>query len=357
MSKKSTVHLIQLFLKHIESGGIKRDSLSAIDRILKYFTKFLNKEDIKDIPSVDENLIRNFYSYIKTLKGKQYKQPFSNNYIYSIMNTLKRFFNFLVVRDFLLSDPYKKADIHVEHKEKLKDLFTRNEIESFLDSIRVKEKHGLRNKAYFELMYSSGLRAKEELNLKLDDINLKERILRIVKGKGNKDRFVPFSKTAEYFLHRYLTEARKKYLKKHKDGQYREYLFLTDYCKMSNSYITVFFRKKINLIDTGSRKLTIHSIRHSTATHLLEAGTDVRYVQELLGHESIETTVRYTHTLLESMKRIYKTYHPRENKYFLEVENDYYQMLDSLKEHIAKTKIKSEAVKKDHIKRLNKIIN
>jgi site-specific recombinase XerD len=167
----------------------------------------------------------------------------------------------------------------------------------------------------FELMYSSGLRSSEVVKLNRGDIELESRMAIIRDTKWSKDLVVPINEVAHAFLSLYLAQT---------DAALAERpAFLGARGRMSAHSLRARFR--YHLINAGlkDKGLTPHSIRHATATHLLAHGADLRYVQELLGHQSIETTVLYTNEQLENLKRIYKTHHPRENALYREVDEEY----------------------------------
>jgi len=155
-------------------------------------------------------------------------------------------------------------------------------------------------------------------------------------SKFGKDRVVPITETAEKFLKRYLAGRSSK----------SEYVFLSANGRITGSTVGHRFRDLLARHNMKRKNISAHSVRHSTATHLLEHGADVRYVQELLGHESIETTVRYTHTLHESLKRVYRIFHPRENEYFKEVDAEYVKKVEELLSYIKKARLKKRRNRK-----------
>ena len=164
-----------------------------------------------------------------------------------------------------------------------------------------------RNKAMLELMYSSGLRVSELIDLSLNDIDLKENLVRVF-GKGKKERIVPIGDYATSALSVYIDNYRMGLLKK---GRPTDILFLNNHgLKMSRSG---FFKiiKKIGE-DRGIKKeFSPHTLRHSFATHMLEYGADLRSIQELLGHENMSTTSIYTHVRSDLIRKSYDEYHPR----------------------------------------------
>ena len=228
-----------------------------------------------------------------------------------------------------MTDPIEDLDtLRYQGKDNLRGIFTTAEIASFLDALDVRTDLTLR--AFFELLYSSALRLSEGLNLTLADLDLRERTVMVRNGKGGKDRYVPFSMTALTFLQKYLDEERPR-LVKTVAAEERETVFLRKKGKMTKAIIWRAFAATLEKAGLEKGNRCVHSIRHSCATHLLEAGADVRTVSELLGHTSMETTARYTHVLPETLKRTFKSYHPRENGLYVEMGEDYRQAAAGLK--------------------------
>ncbi|HPO50055.1 MAG TPA: tyrosine-type recombinase/integrase [Spirochaetota bacterium] len=161
-------------------------------------------------------------------------------------------------------------------KKAIKEIFSQNEISDFLNRINIDT--NLKERAMFELMYSSGLRVGEVARLKLCEIDFNERMIFIKQSKGSKDRVVPVSEVAIKFILLYAS----KYEITDKD----ENIF-----NITGEKISKRFKELLKEFEMDKPKLTAHSVRHTTATHLLESGADLRYVQELLGHTSIETTI------------------------------------------------------------------
>jgi integrase/recombinase XerD len=201
---------------------------------------------------------------------------------------------------------------------------SREEITTFLESISTETDRGLRNCAFFELVYSSGLRLSEAVNLKIGSIDFDRREL-IVRGKFDRERLVPLSDVARDFLLCHLGNRRYSF---------DEYVFpesgTNQSAPLCRTSISRIFRKLIKACGMDKPELCTHSIRHSTATHLLDNGAGVRQVQELLGHKSIESTVLYTHVQTEGLARIYRKYHPREHELYETIDDDYERRLESI---------------------------
>ena len=194
--------------------------------------------------------------------------------------------------------------------------FSRAEIFRVLEHIDPLEHP--RNRAMFELMYSSGLRVSEAARLLVKDINLPRREM-IVRGKFDRDRVVPLSRVAAAFLRHYLGD---------RVNNLEEPVFLGLYGRhakkgLKPQSISDIFRGILKKLDMDNKETTTHSIRHSTATHLLDNGAGIRQVQELLGHRNLETTAGYTHVQTERLFKIYMKYHPREHDLFEVVEETY----------------------------------
>lgn len=200
-----------------------------------------------------------------------------------------------------------------------------DEVTRFLDAIDTTTAQGLRDRAMFELIYSAGLRVSEAARLKVGSIDFSRRIMR-VRGKGDKDRLVPISEVARDVLLLYL-DARS--------GDPEAWVFPGSRNPNASTPVrpdTISTRFRVLMIRFGMAKpnVTAHSVRHSTATHLLDRGVSVRQVQELLGHVDVQTTARYTHVVTENLKKIFRRYHPREVALFEDADQTYRNRLDSL---------------------------
>lgn len=304
------------YQRYLEGRRLKTVTISGKLRALTFFHDsclLYGKEDVREMGEED------FIHFLEDLKERELSSGTINQYL----SSLRQFFTWLYRNNQILV-PSGEFVPSVKSISCEKVIFSPEEIGQFLDTI----KKDLGDKVFFELLYSSALRCNEAIHLKWRDISLKSRTLKVIGGKGDRDRYVPLSKVASSLL---------KTWKKSIYYSANSYVF----SGMSHGhacYKTMDSRFKKYLEESGIEKkgLTIHSIRHSTATHLLEAGADVRYVSELLGHKSLETTVRYTHLGDESMRRVYRTYHPRENGYFREIDSKYERELDLFRNRFKK---------------------
>jgi len=189
-------------------------------------------------------------------------------------------------------------------KKSLPKTLSFEEINKLLD-IKLNDKYSYRNKAMLELMYSSGLRVSELVNVKIHDIDSESCIIRVM-GKGSKERIVPLGDYAIKYIDIYLKEYRNKLIKK----EYNDYLFLNNHGKKMTRQ--GFFKIIKNLAKQQKIKVEFspHTLRHSFATHLLDGGADLRSIQEMLGHSDISTTQIYTHVSKELLKENYNNFHP-----------------------------------------------
>lgn len=227
------------------------------------------------------------------------------------LSALRHFYRFLYEKGIVGSDPLEFVS-SPKGEKKLPDFLSEDEVKRLLDSNRKRtDELASRDQAILELMFASGLRASEVCNLVLQSINLKERFI-FVKGKGNKERIVPFTKNARDALTDYILHLRKELISRCKDPENRgNWVFLNNNGRKLTTrgleYIMVEIEKK-----SGDYvNLHPHKLRHSFATNLLNKGADLRTIQELLGHESISTTAIYTHVSLAEMKNVYDKAFPR----------------------------------------------
>lgn len=255
-----------------------------------------------------------FVEYLKNCKSKNDKK-LSGNSKQKCVYILFFLFKYLVNRGHLLLNPFLNLEINFEVNKKIRRVMNKNEINYFLDSIDIDSVIKIRDRAIFETLYLTGMRSGELCKLKLCDINFDEKEIIILDGKGGKDRIVPLGYICEKFIRLWLTSARSNFL----GTTDKDFVFLGMYGKkLTTSAVNCRFKLYLKESDIKG-EYVVHSLRHSCATHLLENGADLRYVQELLGHSSIETTVQYTNLAIDSLKKIYRKYHPRENNLYHEM--------------------------------------
>jgi len=220
-----------------------------------------------------------------------------------VISSLRSFFTFLVLERMRKDNPASGVDMP-KTSQRLPEVLTPEDIEHFLQAIDLHTPAGLRDRAFFELVYSSGLRVSEAVNVNVSRIYFSEGIIRVL-GKGSKERLVPIGETALYWLKWYLHEGRPRMVRA---ATPPDALFL-------NNRGTAISRKGIwkrfsSIAAKAGVKAKIHTLRHSFATHLLQGGANLRAVQELLGHTDISTTQIYTHLTRDDLKKCHGTYHP-----------------------------------------------
>ena len=219
---------------------------------------------------------------------------------------IRSFFKFLQLENVRNDNPSRFVKVSRKGK-RLPDFLSIEDIDTLLDSIDVSTHSGLRDRALFELIYSCGLRISEACSLKCSNIFSNDSVIKVI-GKGNKHRIVPEGDAAEYWLKKYIKEARPLMLKNKKT----DFVFLN----IRGEPISrkgVWKRFKEIAIACGIES-HVHTLRHSFATHLLTGGADLRSVQEMLGHTDISTTQIYTHLARNDLKECHKQYHPEGKK-------------------------------------------
>ena len=215
------------------------------------------------------------------------------------ISTLKSFFKFLMREGYIKTNPALSV-AYPKLEKNLPKFLTEEEMKKFLDSLPQSNILEIRNKAMFELLYSSGVRISELIGLNTEDIDTISWVIK-VKGKGKKERLLPLGTAAQRIVEKYLDER----------SSAAKALFLNRFGKRLSA---VGIRKAINKsagVLAAREKISPHVFRHSFATHLLNRGADLRSVQELLGHSSITTTQVYTHLTVDSLKKVYQKAHPR----------------------------------------------
>ena len=219
---------------------------------------------------------------------------------------LKSFFKFLVFEEYIKSSPMSNIE-SPKLGRKLPDILNVEEISQMISSINIKEKFGQRNKTIIEILYGTGIRVSELIELKISNIFFKENLIRVL-GKGDKERFVPIGLKAKKSIIDYINNNRK-YQKIEEASN--DILILSKYGKKITRHMIFTLIKNISKKSGITKKISPHTFRHSFASHLLKNGADLRTIQLILGHENITTTEIYTHLDSKHLLNVMKKYHPR----------------------------------------------
>ena len=259
---------------------------------------FLGEIKNKNILSVTSNDIKVF------LEKEHIKSSKTRSHYITVLNNL---YTFLINEGISKINPLENIK-QPKIEKKLPAYLTIEEIDLLLN-IDLSTPYDYRNKAMLEVLYGTGIRVSELINIKLSDIDLTEDYIRIT-GKGSKERIVPFNDVCKNYLEKYINEYRNLLLK-NKDS---EYVFINS--RSSKISRQGFFKiiKELCLKKGIKKNVSPHLLRHSFATHLLNNGADLRIIQELLGHSDLSTTQIYTEVLNEKLKKDYEESHPRAKK-------------------------------------------
>ena len=291
------------FLSYLRvEKGLSQNTILAYGRDLKRFAGFLAKRRKSKVDAVNRDDVVDFLSDL-------YKQKLDSRSVSRYLVSLRGFFKFALMEELVRVDPTENLE-SPKIRQSLPMYLRKDELDRLMEAPNTATPVGLRDRAMLEVLYSTGLRVSELLNLRISDVDMRMGCVRCI-GKGDKERLVPIGRKAIAAVEAYLAGARPRFLRFGITAPHIHVLFLTRAGRRL-SRITVW---KI-LHDYGVRlglrgRLTPHKLRHSFATHLLEGGADLRSVQLMLGHADIATTQIYTHVVEERLKEIYKAHHPR----------------------------------------------
>lgn len=291
--------LIQEFIDYLgHEKGLAENTLESYSRDLRQYYGFLSADAPISLANASQSTIVAYLMYLR-------KQGKATATIARRLAALKAFYQFLVKENYVTQDP--TGDLSSPKLErKLPKVLTIEEVERLLAQPDRSTPSGKRDKAMLELLYATGIRVSELVNLDVVDADLQEGFIRC-KGKGSKERVVPMGEIAIAALRDYLNNARPKIVADPREKA----AFLNHHGKrLTRQGFWKIVKKYANQAQIR-KEITPHTIRHSFATHLLENGADIRAVQEMLGHADISTTQIYTHVTKDRLKDVYAKSHPR----------------------------------------------
>ena len=273
-------------------------TIEAYSRDLSNYIKYLKSKKVKRIKNIKPKYIRNYIEYLNL-------KDLSTSTIARNVSSIRSYHKFLAFENISKDNPASLLYIPKKSK-RLPDAIPEEDISLIIDSIDPASNFYQRDKAIIELLYSSGLRVSELCQLEISNLFFEDELIRII-GKGSKERLLPMGSKAKLYLNDYIDGLRVTLTKNSRTS----YIFVSrNGNKLTRAMINIILKKWV--ARAGLQKsVSPHTLRHSFATHLLEGGADLRFVQALLGHSDISTTQIYTHVDRHYLKEIYKSHHPR----------------------------------------------
>ncbi|MCR5505640.1 MAG: tyrosine recombinase [Bacilli bacterium] len=298
------------FLDHLKNErNYSEKTIDSYDRDLDKFFKFLLNEGVL-MDEVDQIVIRNFLT-------EELNEGVSKRSCKRRLSALRHFYTYLVNEKVVKDNPFifiqapktDKKYPHALYKEQIDTIFKEN--------AKRTDELACRDQAILELLYYSGIRAAELVGLTIQDVDIKRRQVRVL-GKGRKERYVPFTIDCQKALNEYATKLRPVLFMRFKPTEKHPLPPANFFLNSQGTFLTTRGLEYIHdSIEENTGTFAVlhpHILRHSFATHLLENGADLRVIQELLGHESINATQVYTHVTVEAMQKEYAQAHPRAHK-------------------------------------------
>lgn len=299
--------LIPVYLVWLKTIGRSAFTIRATKYGLRLFVRFMENENVLHIEELSHEVMSAYQEELAfriSSRGKLLAIRAQEK----LLSLAKGFTRYAHDQDYLIADPGAKIKLPKQPKTLPKVILTLPEIKKLLDGIDCRTNGGYRNRIVIEILYDTAIRRLEVCNIKVSDIDLDAGYIHIRGGKGNKDRVVPVSKRVCELIGNYMMAVRPAYVQGKDDG----YLILNRYGqKMDPMAVWQIVRRCVHQANI-KRTVSPHTFRHTCATHMLKNGAPVRHIQEMLGHESLESTQIYTRVTINDLKEIHAKYHPSE---------------------------------------------
>jgi integrase/recombinase XerD len=290
---KEDQNLRSFFNFLIIEKGLSKNTVKAYETDIKGFIKWINKNNKQSLLNIKESSVNQYISYLFSLKLK-------SSSVNRKISSLKSFYLFLLKKKLIRYSPISEV-ISPKQEKYLPASMSESEVGKLLNSPDASKEIEQRDKAMIEMLYATGMRISELVNLKITDIDMNRSVIKVM-GKGSKERLIPFGESA--------SEALFNYLKIRKDSSSKE-VFISNRGKKITR-VAFWQRIKVYLLRENLKiSISPHTLRHAFATHLLNRGADLRSVQLLLGHSDLSTTQIYTHIAKQRLGDVLKKHHPR----------------------------------------------
>lgn len=299
-----TLYMLK-FLDWAEVKNMSKDTVTRRRMALKKFIHWCHERDLQQPQEITKPILERYQRHLYYYR-KENGQPLTFGSQHAMLSPIKSFFKWLTQENYLLYNPASELELPKKPRRLPKTILHIDDIEHIINQTNKDSDEGIRDRAIIETLYSTGIRRAEVTNLTIYDIDIRRHTLMVREGKYQKDRLLPIGERALYWIEKYRLTIRPGYVTGHDSG----ILFLTDNGEkfkrgtLSNRikrYIT-----KAGIDVQGS----CHLFRHAMATHMLENGADIRFIQAMLGHADLSTTQIYTQVSIEKLKQIHAATHP-----------------------------------------------
>lgn len=284
--------------------GYSNDTVRARRQALRRFVTWCEERGLQQARDITKAVLERYQRHLFYYR-KADGQPLTLGSQHGALSPLKTWFKWLVRENYLQYNPASELDLPRLPRHLPRSILSVQEVEAILAEADPATPYGLRDRAMLELVYSTGLRRMEVAHLALYDVDATRRLVFVREGKGAQDRVVPVGRRALAWLERYLLEARPQLITVEIEA-----LFVTDYGEATSpEFIAAHVKRYMDFAGVKKPGAT-HLLRHAMATHMLEAGADVRVLQAMLGHADLNTTQIYTHVSIEHLRAIHDATHP-----------------------------------------------
>ena len=303
--------LVRYMEEHFEwmlVTGYSPDTVRARRVAIRKFIGWADERGLDDPTDITRPMLERYQKYLfyyRKPEGKDCGAPLTISMQYQYLAPLKTWFKWLARQHHILANPAADLDLPKQPKHLPRSVPTVQEVEAILSEAEPDSAKGLRDRALLETLYATGLRRMELPGVSIYDIDLNRGVLWVRHGKGGRERVVPLGERAIAWLDKYLIESRPQLLTDDTIA-----LFLTDYGEPVQPHYVADKVKRYMQFAGVNKPGSTHLLRHACATHMLEGGADIRYIQEMLGHANLQTTEIYTHVSIDKLIAVHGATHP-----------------------------------------------
>jgi integrase/recombinase XerD len=300
------------YLGWMLATGYAENTIKQGHADLEWLYKFFAIQGIEKLKGVNLQLLNDYSLWLREIENHRWKgQRLSMGHINHRLIGVKQFFKWLMREGVIAVDPSEDLELPRLHVGVPQTILTQDEMKKLLAAPDLRSPVGYRDKVMLELLYSTGARSSELCRIKVADLDLKDRTVLIRQGKGGKDRILPIPRLAVSYLREYIEKIRPRFAKRMKGGDDGTLFLNFTGSRFELNRLGKFVQANVKLAGIEKR-VTALTLRHSIASHLLENGMDVRYIQEFLGHEKLSTTQVYAKVTLSGLRKHYNRTHPKE---------------------------------------------